>query len=315
MVAERVEVEGYAEQRARQRPEGTPRPDLGRPGGGMHHVEPQLGDQSDGLGPARQHRLGADVDLDPADRAEPQLAADVGRALQDQDRHPGPAQLAGGREPGDAATDHHYVGSRVGHAGHSATRHQAPRRGVGPPSGRAVRPMLGRCPARRSSYRRCCSSPPSSSAPSPSSATRATPRRSSSSSGCRGSCSRLRVPRLLPYGELVLAAFLLLSPGGWYVVATTATLLLFAAYFLVILRAVRLPYPVSCSCFGRLGLGEVTGWTLARNGVLLALAAGHLGRLLARRGGRPAAGRPRRAGPGGWPASPSRRSPWRSWSA
>ena len=83
---------------------------------------------------------------------------------------------------------------------------------------------------------------------------------------------RLRVPRLLPYGELVLAAFLLLSSGGWYVVATTATLLLFAAYFLVILRAVRLPYPVSCSCFGRLGLGEVTGWTLARNGVLLALA-------------------------------------------
>ena len=83
---------------------------------------------------------------------------------------------------------------------------------------------------------------------------------------------RLRVPRLLPYGELVLAGFLLVAPGGWYVVATTATLLLFLAYFLVILRALRLPYPVSCSCFGRLGLGEVTRWTLARNGVLLALA-------------------------------------------
>jgi Methylamine utilisation protein MauE len=83
---------------------------------------------------------------------------------------------------------------------------------------------------------------------------------------------RLRAPRLLPYGELVLAAFLVVAPGGWYVVAATATLLLFLAYFLVILRAVRLPYPVSCSCFGRLGLGEVTRWTLARNGVLLALA-------------------------------------------
>jgi hypothetical protein len=83
---------------------------------------------------------------------------------------------------------------------------------------------------------------------------------------------RLRVPRLLPYGELVLAAFLLLASGAWYAVATTATLLLFVGYFLVILRAVRLPYPVSCSCFGRLGLGEVTGWTLARNGALLALA-------------------------------------------
>ncbi len=83
---------------------------------------------------------------------------------------------------------------------------------------------------------------------------------------------RLRVPRLLPYGELVLAAFLLLASGVWYVLATTATLLLFVAYFLVVLRAVRLPYPVRCSCFGRLGLGEVTGRTLARNGVLLALA-------------------------------------------
>ncbi len=83
---------------------------------------------------------------------------------------------------------------------------------------------------------------------------------------------RLRVPRLLPYGELVLAAALLLAPGAWYVVATTAALLLFTAYFLVILRAVRLPYPVSCACFGRLGLGEVTGRTLVRNGVLLALA-------------------------------------------
>lgn len=83
---------------------------------------------------------------------------------------------------------------------------------------------------------------------------------------------RLRVPRLLPYVELVLAGFLLLASGAWYALATTATLLLFGAYFLVVLRAVRLPYPVSCSCFGRLGLGEVTGWTLARNGVLLALA-------------------------------------------
>jgi hypothetical protein len=83
---------------------------------------------------------------------------------------------------------------------------------------------------------------------------------------------RLRAPRLLPYGELVLAAFLVLAPDAWYVVAASATLLLFLAYFLVILRAVRLPYPVSCSCFGRLGLGEVSGGTLARNGVLLALA-------------------------------------------
>jgi hypothetical protein len=84
---------------------------------------------------------------------------------------------------------------------------------------------------------------------------------------------RLPAPRLLPYAELVLAALLAaLAPGLWYVVAATATLLLFTLYFLVILRALRLPYPVTCPCFGRLGLGEVTGLTLARNGVLLALA-------------------------------------------
>lgn len=83
---------------------------------------------------------------------------------------------------------------------------------------------------------------------------------------------RLHAPRLLPSGELALAAFLLLAPDGWYVVAATGTLLLFLAYFLVILRAVRLPYGITCGCFGRLGLGLVTRWTLVRNGVLLAVA-------------------------------------------
>jgi hypothetical protein len=91
--------------------------------------------------------------------------------------------------------------------------------------------------------------------------------------GIPGILLRLRAPRLLPYAELVLAALLAALPRGpWYVVATTATMLLFALYFLVILRALRLPFPVTCPCFGRLGLGQVTGLTLARNGVLLALA-------------------------------------------
>jgi hypothetical protein len=83
---------------------------------------------------------------------------------------------------------------------------------------------------------------------------------------------RLRAPRLLPYAELGLAALLALAPGRWYVVAASATLLLFALYLGVIMRALRLPYPVTCPCFGRLGLGEVTRRTLARNAVLVALA-------------------------------------------
>jgi hypothetical protein len=83
---------------------------------------------------------------------------------------------------------------------------------------------------------------------------------------------RLRAPRLLPYGELVLAAALIVAPGGWYTAAASVALLLFLTYFLVILRALRLPYPITCPCFGRLGLGEVTRGTLVRNGVLLLVA-------------------------------------------
>ena len=84
--------------------------------------------------------------------------------------------------------------------------------------------------------------------------------------------NHLHVPRLLPYGELVLAALLFLAPGGWYAVAATLALALFIAYLVVIARALRLPYPVVCGCFGRLGLGEVTSRTLVRNGVLVAVA-------------------------------------------
>jgi hypothetical protein len=83
---------------------------------------------------------------------------------------------------------------------------------------------------------------------------------------------KIRAYYLLPYGELVLAAGLLFAPGTWYLVTATLTLLLFAAYFLVIARALRFPYAVRCGCFGRLGLGEVTQRTLIRNLVLLALA-------------------------------------------
>lgn len=83
---------------------------------------------------------------------------------------------------------------------------------------------------------------------------------------------RLRAYYLLPYGELVLAAALLFAPGTWYLVAATLTLLLFAAYLVVIARALRFPYAVRCGCFGRLGLGEVTHRTLVRNLVLLAIA-------------------------------------------
>jgi hypothetical protein len=80
------------------------------------------------------------------------------------------------------------------------------------------------------------------------------------------------VPRLLPYGELVLAAALVLAPGRWYLVTATVSLLLFVAYLAVVIRGVRLPYPLTCGCFGRLGLGWITRRTVWRNAWLVVVA-------------------------------------------
>lgn len=80
------------------------------------------------------------------------------------------------------------------------------------------------------------------------------------------------VPRLLPYGELVLAAALVLAPAGWYLAAATVALLLFVAYLAVVIRGVRLPYPLTCGCFGRLGLGWITRRTVWRNAWLVVVA-------------------------------------------
>jgi hypothetical protein len=83
---------------------------------------------------------------------------------------------------------------------------------------------------------------------------------------------RMQAPRLLPFGELVLAALLLLLPAGWYVGATTLALLLFALYLAVVVRALGFDEPILCGCFGRLGLGWITRQTVLRNSVLLVVA-------------------------------------------
>lgn len=94
--------------------------------------------------------------------------------------------------------------------------------------------------------------------------------------------SALRLPRwlgrpffrlALPWAELALAVALLVLPGVAGVIVAMAALALMLAYTVVIGRALTFGYPVDCNCFGRLGLGEVTRRTLARN-VLLTLVAG-----------------------------------------
>jgi hypothetical protein len=80
------------------------------------------------------------------------------------------------------------------------------------------------------------------------------------------------VPRLLPWGELILALALLVLTGPAYVVATTASALLFGTYVVIVARALTFGHPLTCGCFGNLGLGWITRQTLVRNLVLLALA-------------------------------------------
>jgi hypothetical protein len=77
----------------------------------------------------------------------------------------------------------------------------------------------------------------------------------------------------LPYAELALGVLLLVT-WSWVlaVVAAVATAL-FAAYWVLVLRVLRLGEEVDCGCFGALGDDRVSGATLARNSLLVGLAA------------------------------------------
>lgn len=79
-------------------------------------------------------------------------------------------------------------------------------------------------------------------------------------------------PRVLPWAEIVLAIALLAVPAPFAVVVAVVALVLFVSYLVVIVRALGFDYPVTCSCFGRLGLGEVTRRTAVRNVLLVVLA-------------------------------------------
>ncbi len=84
--------------------------------------------------------------------------------------------------------------------------------------------------------------------------------------------TRSPAPRALPWVEIALAVALVLSPAPAAIPVAVLTLLVFAAYLLVIGRALTFDHPVTCGCFGELGLGEVTRRTLVRNLLLVVLA-------------------------------------------
>ncbi len=85
--------------------------------------------------------------------------------------------------------------------------------------------------------------------------------------------TRSPAPRLLPWGEIVLAVLLVTAPPPAALVVAGLALLLCLAYLGVVVRALGFDHPVTCGCFGRLGLGEVTRRTAARNVLLVLLAA------------------------------------------
>lgn len=84
--------------------------------------------------------------------------------------------------------------------------------------------------------------------------------------------SRLKAPQVLPYAEIVLAVALVVASGPAAVAVAFVALAVFVAYLVVIVRALGFHEPVTCSCFGTLGLGTVDAFTAVRNGVLVVLA-------------------------------------------
>lgn len=79
-------------------------------------------------------------------------------------------------------------------------------------------------------------------------------------------------PRVLPWAEILLAAALLVAPPPFALPVAVIVVLLFVGYLVVIARALTFDHPVTCSCFGELGLGEVTRRTAVRNVLLVVVA-------------------------------------------
>lgn len=84
------------------------------------------------------------------------------------------------------------------------------------------------------------------------------------------------VSRVLPWGEIALALWLLLVPGWPAILGGIAAVILFAAYWIVIARAVATGNTASCNCFGGASEAPVSRFTLIRNTALLGAAIGAL---------------------------------------
>ncbi|NQX15481.1 MauE/DoxX family redox-associated membrane protein [Rathayibacter sp. VKM Ac-2857] len=78
--------------------------------------------------------------------------------------------------------------------------------------------------------------------------------------------------RAFPVVEIALGLAILLAPSPLHRGALLGAVAVDVVFLAVAIRAVRAPEPVECECFGGLGDARMTGRTVARNAVLLALA-------------------------------------------
>nr|NLI51571.1 hypothetical protein [Propionibacterium sp.] len=79
--------------------------------------------------------------------------------------------------------------------------------------------------------------------------------------------------RAFPWAEVALGVLLVAAPVPVNVLAAIAALGLTGAYLALVAAAVRRPDPVDCHCFGALTEGRVGRRTLARNALLVVIAA------------------------------------------
>lgn len=77
----------------------------------------------------------------------------------------------------------------------------------------------------------------------------------------------------LPWVEILLALALVLSSGIFLWAATAAAVVLFVAFTVFVSIGVRQGDPASCGCFGSLSRAPMSGRTVVRNVVFVALAA------------------------------------------
>lgn len=80
------------------------------------------------------------------------------------------------------------------------------------------------------------------------------------------------VARILPWGELAVAA-LLLTPWRWsFTLGAVAAVALFITFWVIVARAMTFDPRPTCGCFGRVGDHRINGRTVARNTILVGLA-------------------------------------------